>query len=114
MAQALEVVQSLEPAGVGARDLAECLKLQLVRRTPVNELAVRIVERHLDALSKSRYGLIARELKASPEEVRAACDVIPLPQPPPRNRLRRPGESNLHQPRHHRGQLPRPLRAADQ
>lgn len=45
MAQALEVVQSLEPAGVGARDLAECLKLQLVRRTPVNELAVRIVER---------------------------------------------------------------------
>lgn len=54
MAQALEVVQSLEPAGVGARDLAECLKLQLVRRTPVNELAVRIVERHLDALSKSR------------------------------------------------------------
>ena len=35
MAQALEVVQSLEPAGVGARDLAECLKLQLVRRTPV-------------------------------------------------------------------------------
>ena len=58
MAQALEVVQSLEPAGVGARDLAECLKLQLVRRTPVNELAVRIVERHLDALSKSRYGLI--------------------------------------------------------
>ena len=46
MAQALEVVQSLEPAGVGARDLAECLKLQLVRRTPVNELAVRIVERH--------------------------------------------------------------------
>ena len=48
---------------MGARDLAECLKLQLVRRTPVNELAVRIVERHLDALSKSRYGLIARELK---------------------------------------------------
>lgn len=42
MAQALEVVQSLEPAGVGARDLAECLKLQLVRRTPVNELAVRM------------------------------------------------------------------------
>ena len=83
MAQALEVVQSLEPAGVGARDLAECLKLQLVRRTPVNELAVRIVERHLDALSKSRYGLIARELKASPEEVRAACDVIRSLNPRP-------------------------------
>lgn len=68
---------------MGARDLAECLKLQLVRRTPVNELAVRIVERHLDALSKSRYGLIARELKASPEEVRAACDVIRSLNPRP-------------------------------
>ena len=49
----------------------------------MNELAVRIVERHLDALSKSRYGLIARELKASPEEVRAACDVIRSLNPRP-------------------------------
>ena len=34
--QALAAVQSLEPAGVGARDLSECLRLQLVRRTPVD------------------------------------------------------------------------------
>ena len=85
MAQALEVVQSLGPPAWGPRIWPECLKLQLVRRTPVNELAVRFVERHLDALSKSRYGLIAQELKASPEEVRAACDVIrslnPRPEP---------------------------------
>lgn len=37
----------------------------------------------LEALSKSRYGLIARELKASPEEVRAACDVIRSLNPRP-------------------------------
>ena len=55
--EALAAVQSLEPAGVGARTLSECLKLQLVRRAPVDELAVRIVENYLDALSKSRYGL---------------------------------------------------------
>ena len=83
MEQALAAVQSLEPAGVGARDLSECLKLQLVRRTPGDELAVRIVESQLDALSKRRYGLIARELKATPEEVRAACEHIRTLNPRP-------------------------------
>ena len=83
MEQALEVVQSLEPAGVGARDLSECLRLQLVRRTPVNTLAVEIAKSHLDALSKSRYGLIARELKAGQEEVRQACDLIRTLNPRP-------------------------------
>lgn len=83
MEQALGVVQSLEPAGVGARDLSECLRLQLVRRTPVNSLAVEIAKNHLDALSKSRYGLIARELKAGQEEVRQACDLIRSLNPRP-------------------------------
>ncbi|MBM6926813.1 RNA polymerase factor sigma-54 [Pseudoflavonifractor phocaeensis] len=83
MEEALKVVQSLEPAGVGARDLSECLRLQLIRRTPVNQLAVRIVESQLDALSKSRYGLIARALKAAPEEVRAACELIRTLNPRP-------------------------------
>lgn len=83
MARALEVVQTLEPAGVGARDLSECLKLQLVRRAPVDELALRIVDSQLDALSKSRYGLIARELQAAPEEVRASCELIRTLNPRP-------------------------------
>ena len=83
MEQALAAVQSLEPAGVGARTLSECLKLQLVRRAPVDELAVRIAENYLDALSKSRYGLIARELKVTAEEVRASCDRIRALNPRP-------------------------------
>ena len=83
MEQALAAVQSLEPAGVGARTLSECLKLQLVRRAPVDELAVRIVENYLDALSKSRYGLIARELKVTAEEVRASCERIRALNPRP-------------------------------
>ena len=83
MEQALAAVQSLEPAGIGARTLSECLKLQLVRRTPVDLLAVRIVENYLDALSKSRYGLIARELKVTAEEVRASCDRIRALNPRP-------------------------------
>ena len=81
--KALEVVQALEPAGVGARDLSECLCLQLIRRTPVNRLALEIAKTQLDALSKSRYGLIARELKAPQEEVRQACDLIRSLNPRP-------------------------------
>lgn len=83
MERALAAVQSLEPAGVGARNLAECLRLQLIRRQPVDQLALKIVDGYLDALSKSRYGLIARELKASQEEVRASCEHIRTLNPRP-------------------------------
>ncbi len=83
MEQALAQIQALEPAGVGARNLSECLCLQLERRTPVNRLAVSIARDYLDALSKSRYGLIARELKTTPEEVREACDLIRSLNPRP-------------------------------
>lgn len=83
MEQALEAVQSLEPAGVAARSLSECLRLQLVRRKPVNQLALRIAGDYLEALSKNRYGLMARELDASQEEVREACELIRSLNPRP-------------------------------
>lgn len=83
MEQALLAVQSLEPAGVGARNLSECLCLQLVRRTPVDQLAVQIAQEHLDALSKNRYGLIARSLKAGQEQVRRSCELIRSLNPRP-------------------------------
>lgn len=81
--RALDVVQSLEPAGVGARNLAECLRLQLLRQRPVNKLAIQITERHLDALSKSRYGLIARSIGTDQTEILAACELIRSLNPRP-------------------------------
>lgn len=81
--EALAVVQSLQPVGVGARSLAECLELQLKRRHRGNELAIRIVREFLDPLSKCRYGLIAKNLGVSQEEVRAACEVIRTLNPRP-------------------------------
>ncbi|MGN0984973.1 MAG: RNA polymerase factor sigma-54 [Candidatus Enterenecus sp.] len=83
MARALEAVQSLEPAGVAARNLSECLRLQLVRQEPVDRLALKIADGYLEALARGRYGLIARELKADPEEVRAACGRIRSLDPVP-------------------------------
>ena len=83
MEQALEVVQTLEPAGVAARNLRECLRLQLLRRHDGNTLALQIVDDWLDALSKNRYGLIAKALEVSQEEVRTACDLIRTLNPRP-------------------------------
>lgn len=74
--QALDVVQSLEPAGVAARSLNECLRLQLLRMEPPSRLALRIAEHYLEPLAKNRYGLIARELGRTQDEVREACDLI--------------------------------------
>ena len=83
VAKALAAVQSLEPAGVGARNLSECLVLQLQRRHEDSELAIRIARDYLDPLSKSRYGLIAKSLGVCQEEVRTACDLIRTLNPRP-------------------------------
>ncbi|MCI8477850.1 MAG: RNA polymerase factor sigma-54 [Oscillospiraceae bacterium] len=83
MERALEIVQSLEPAGVAARNLGECLRLQLLRRHEGDTLALQIVDHWLDALSKNRYNLIARALEVSQEEVRTACELIRSLNPRP-------------------------------
>ena len=70
--QALSVLQSLDPAGVGARDLTECLCLQLRRQEDVPPYTFEIVKRFLKELGQRRYGVIARELGLSDEEIRMA------------------------------------------
>lgn len=81
--KALQIVQSLDPAGVGGRNLAECLSLQLHRRHGDHSLALRIVEECLDPLSKNRYHVIAEQLGESKDEVHAACDLIRSLNPRP-------------------------------
>lgn len=74
--QALGIVQGLEPRGVGARNLEECLLIQLKAGGQDTALACEIVRHYLNALSKSRYGLIARATGESMDAVRSACRVI--------------------------------------
>lgn len=83
MERAIIELQSADPAGVGARDLAECLRLQLERRSGDHRLAVAIVEGYLDELARGRYNQIARSLNASKEEVWTACDLIRTLNPRP-------------------------------
>ncbi len=82
---ALHAVQSLEPAGVGARTVAECLLLQLpaIGCTDARALAERIVSDHLPALAARDMGGLARKLDRSAAEVEAVCDRIRRLDPRP-------------------------------
>lgn len=79
----LRQLQSLDPPGVAARDLAECLGLQLARRGAENELARRIAAGHLDLLGRKKFAEIASALRVPQEEVRAAGALIASLNPKP-------------------------------
>jgi RNA polymerase sigma-54 factor len=81
--QALKIVQGLEPAGVGARDLRECLLLQLAARRQTDTLAWRIVDEHFDRLVNNKKAEIARSLRVAPEEVQEATDALSQLSPKP-------------------------------
>ena len=81
--QALSTIQSLDPAGVGARSLSECLLLQLARKDNVSPAVMDIVSRFLPELSRKHYGPISRELGLTVEEIQAAEKVISGLEPHP-------------------------------
>ena len=81
--QALGAVQSLDPAGVGARNLQECLLLQLARCGDVSPAVMDIVARFLPELGRKHYGPISRELGLTVEEIQAAEKVIAALEPHP-------------------------------
>lgn len=74
--EALRVIQSLDPPGIGARSLAERITLQLRALPGDTALAERIAAGQLGLLSKNRCDLIAKELGAEPEDVKRAAGQI--------------------------------------
>jgi RNA polymerase sigma-54 factor len=84
----LKVIQSFEPSGVGARDLRECLMLQLERAGRQKTLEYRIVSEFMDALGKRRIPEIARGTGVYVDEVQDALEEIARLEP-------RPGRSFL-------------------
>lgn len=73
---ALKAVQSLEPAGIAARDLRECLLLQLESRNGHGGVAWQIVHDHLRLLETRQFKELARVLGRPPEHIQIAVDVI--------------------------------------
>lgn len=82
LASALNILRSLEPAGVGAETLSQCLELQLTR-AKYSGPALAIVREHLDSLARHHYREIAGKLSISVEEVHAARQVIQSLEPRP-------------------------------
>jgi len=79
----LKVIQTFDPAGVGARDLRECLLLQLERSGQKSTLEYRIVDEFMDALGKRRIPEIARGTGQSVDDVQAALERIARLEPRP-------------------------------
>ena len=80
---ALELIQTFYPAGVGARDLRECLLIQLRRQGKEHSLEYRIVSEHMDDLARHRFVEIARRMAISVEDVQKAADNIARLNPRP-------------------------------
>ncbi|HXZ49146.1 MAG TPA: RNA polymerase factor sigma-54 [Usitatibacter sp.] len=83
---ALKHVQNLEPTGVGARDAAECLALQLKalpESTPHREAAIELVTRHLDVLAARDFNRLRRLLGVTEEELREVRDLVLTLDPKP-------------------------------
>ncbi|MBF6569467.1 MAG: RNA polymerase factor sigma-54 [Candidatus Binataceae bacterium] len=79
----LACIQRFDPPGVGARNLRECLSIQLKTLGMEESLAARIVANHLEMLEKHRYAEIAKALDVSLEMVGQALKVIALLEPKP-------------------------------
>ena len=81
----LKVIQEFEPAGVGARDLRECLLLQIkhCKKSPEVELATRILKNHFNDFTSKHFQKIMTRLNISEEQMRAAIAKIVKLNPSP-------------------------------
>jgi RNA polymerase sigma-54 factor len=80
---ALIIVQSLEPSGVGARNLKECILLQLKRKQLLNDVLKDIVTHYLDLLAARKYNELGRILSTSKEEMQRVHKLIKSLDPKP-------------------------------
>jgi RNA polymerase sigma-54 factor len=80
---ALAVIQTLEPAGIGARSLQECLTIQLKRDHPKNELALTIITKFFIPFVERKWKMISKELDISLKEIQDIFDLVQLLNPKP-------------------------------
>ncbi len=81
--EALKILQSLEPVGIGARNLKECLKIQLNRKGIVDEIIYYIIDNYLEYVGEHKLSHISKQLKISLEKVQDICDIIKSLEPKP-------------------------------
>jgi RNA polymerase sigma-54 factor len=81
----LHIVHDLDPAGVGARNLQECLKIQLHRKSsnPNVELAIDIIENAFDQFTKKHYKKLMQKFNVNEEQLKGAIEQIEHLNPKP-------------------------------
>lgn len=80
---ALKIFQSLDPEGIGARDLKECIRIQLYNLDINDENIYKIVDDYLELLSENKYTDIAKLLKVTTSQVQKYADIIKNLEPKP-------------------------------
>lgn len=86
----LHLLQSFEPAGIAARNLQECLLIQIRRNdktSPENRLACEIIEQQFEALSSRNYRQIMRAMGITDTQLKSAIEVIQSLTPRPGNQI---------------------------
>ena len=89
----LKLIQKLDPPGIGARDLKECLLLQITPKTPMRDVLRRLISEHLDDVAENRLPLIERKTGYSLDTIKTAIEEMRTLNP-------LPGRSFLSEPVH--------------
>ena len=95
--EVLSIIQDLEPAGVGARSLQECLLIQLKKKENKNNgtnIAIQIVSRFFNEFTKRHYEKIMKRAKITEEELKEAMDEILMLNPKPGNSMSETSKTN--------------------
>ena len=79
----LGIIQTFDPVGVGARNLQECLLIQLKEKNITNGLVAKVVRNHLDDWIKRRFGQISQALDTSVDDMRVVEEVLASLNPKP-------------------------------
>ncbi len=79
----LSVIQQFDPPGIGARNLQECLLIQLHQQKPVNHLAVAMIRDFFDDFKNKRFERLAKNLGISIEEVKSIYEAVTKLNPKP-------------------------------
>ena len=79
----LRIIQTFDPPGVGARNLQECLLIQLGARGLDDSLAARIIREHFDDFKQKKYPDLAKKLRVSIQEIQSQSKVISTLDPKP-------------------------------
>jgi RNA polymerase sigma-54 factor len=81
--EALHVLRKLDPPGIGARNLQECLLIQVSRGAACSPLALKILQEHFELLEKLKISAIAKKVGATPEQVQKALREVGALEPKP-------------------------------